>query len=252
MLQFVVWSALIIFIYMIMIFLLAQVMTDNSIVDIGWGIGFIFIAAFTLFVGEVNLRKVIINAFVFLWGMRLSIYLFIRKKDQGEDFRYRNWRKTWKYFVFRSFFQVFMLQGFIMLIVALPILRINSAAPREFGFYDVIGLLFYLSGFIFEAIGDRQMSQFRNRPENADKLMTTGLWKLTRHPNYFGEAILWWGIWLFAIPEINGLFTIIGPVTITLLLRYVSGVPLLEKKYEGSPDWEAYKLKTPVFIPFLK
>jgi steroid 5-alpha reductase family enzyme len=252
MLQLVAWSALIIFIYMSMIFLLALAMTDNSIVDIGWGIGFVFIAVFTLFVGEINLRKVIINAFVLLWGMRLSIYIFLRKKDQGEDFRYRTWRKSWKYFVIRSFFQVFMLQGFIMLIVALPIVRINSAAPRDFGFFDVIGLIFFLCGFIFETIGDRQMGQFRNRPENSGKLMTSGLWKLTRHPNYFGEAILWWGIWLFAISEINGLFTIIGPVTITLLLRYVSGVPLLEKKYEGRADWEAYKSNTPVFIPFLK
>jgi len=252
MFQLVVWSALIIFFFMIMIFLLAQVLKDNSIVDIGWGIGFIFIATFTLFVGEINLRKAIFNLLIIMWGLRLSIYIFLRNHDRGEDYRYKNWRKTWKHFTLRSFFQIFMLQGFIMQIVALPIIMVNAGVPRSTGFFDVIGLIIFLCGFLFEAIGDWQMSQFKKQPENAGKLMTTGLWKLSRHPNYFGEALLWWGIWLFALPEINSLFTIIGPLTITFLLRYVSGVPMLEIKYEGRADWEAYKSGTPVFIPFLK
>jgi len=252
MLHLVAWSALIIFFYMLMLFLLAQVLKDNSIVDIGWGIGFVFIAIFTFFVSEINFRKVIFNILILMWGLRLSIYIFLRKKDKGEDFRYKNWRNAWKYFLLRSFFQVFMLQGLIMLIVALPIIWVNAANTRSFGLFDIIGLLFFSGGFIFEVIADHQMNQFKKLPENTGKLITTGLWKLSRHPNYFGEALLWWGIWLFAIPGINGLFTVIGPVTITLLLRFVSGVPLLEQRFEGRADWEAYKLETPVFIPFLK
>jgi steroid 5-alpha reductase family enzyme len=252
MIQLVAWSGLIILFYMTIVFLLAQVLKDNSVVDVGWGIGFVFVAIFSLFLGEINLRKVIFNALILLWGIRLSIYIFRRNRGRGEDFRYKNWRNTWKHFMLRSFFQIFMLQGIFMLIVVLPVIRVNSAAPRSIGFFDVIGLLVFLFGFIFEVIGDQQMSNFKKKPENFGKLMTTGLWKYTRHPNYFGEAMLWWGIWLFALPEINGLFTVIGPVTITILLRYISGVPMLEKKYEGRTDWETYKAETSIFIPFLK
>lgn len=252
MLPLVIWSAVIILFYMTVIFLLALSLKDNSIVDIGWGLGFILITLFTFFAAEINFRKMLFSCLVFIWGGRLSIYIFLRKRWQEEDFRYRNWRNTWKHFRLRSYFQIFMLQGFIMLIVALPIICVNAAAPRSFGFYDLTGLLIFLCGFMFEAAGDRQMNRFKQQPENAGRLMTTGLWQYTRHPNYFGEALLWWGIWLFAIPEIDGIFTIIAPLTMTLLLRYVSGVPLLEKKYEGRPDWEDYKAKTPVFIPFLK
>ncbi|HEX7411203.1 MAG TPA: DUF1295 domain-containing protein [Bacteroidales bacterium] len=252
MLQLIAWSAFIIVFYMTVIFLLAQSLQDNSIVDIGWGIGFIFITIFTLFAEEINFRKILISSLIFIWGCRLSAHIFIRNHGRGEDFRYRNWRNKWKRFQLRSYFQIFLLQGFIMLIVALPIIWVNAAAPRSFGFYDTIGLTIFLCGFFIEVKGDWQLIQFKKQPENAGKLMTLGLWQYTRHPNYFGEALLWWGIWLFAIHEINGLFTIIAPLTVTLLLRFISGVPLLEKKYVGRPDWEAYKAKTPVFIPFLK
>ena len=252
MLQLVAWSALIIFFYMTIIFFLAQVLEDNSIVDVGWGIGFVCIAIFTLFVREINLRKIIFNLLILAWGMRLSLYILFRNSGRGEDFRYKNWRNSWKHFVLRSFFQIFMLQGFIMLVVALPVIRVNAAAPRSIGFIDVIGLIIFLCGFGMEVIGDRQLHQFKQLSENAGKLITTGLWKYTRHPNYFGEVMLWWGICLFAVPEIDGLFTLIGPLTITLLIRYVSGVPMLEAKYEGRADWETYKSETPVFIPFLK
>ena len=252
MLHLVVWSAIIIFFYMTVMFFLALSLKDNSIMDIGWGLGFIFITIFTLLVEEVNFRKLLISSLILIWGTRLSIFIFVRNLGRGEDFRYRNWRDTWKLFRLRSYFQIFMLHGFIMLIVALPIIRVNAAPLRSFGFYDTIGLIIFLCGFLFEVIADWQMSRFKKQPENAGKLMTTGLWQYTRHPNYFGEALLWWGIWLFAIPEVDGIFTIIAPLTITLLLRFVSGVKMLEKKFDGRSDWESYKAKTSAFIPFLK
>lgn len=252
MLPLVAWSAFIILFYMTIIFLLAQGLKDNSIVDIGWGMGFIFITIFTLFGEEINYRKILFSSLIIIWGGRLSVYIFIRNLGRGEDFRYRNWRNTWKHFRLRSYFQIFILQGLIMLIVALPVIWANGGESRVFGFYDLIGFIIFLIGFLFEVIGDRQISVFKKHPDNAGKILTTGLWKYTRHPNYFGEALLWWGIWLFAIPEVDGLFTIISPLVISLLLRFVSGVPMLEKKYEGRPDWEDYKTETPVFIPFLK
>ena len=145
-----------------------------------------------------------------------------------------------------------MLQGLFMLIVSWPVLHINNSASGNLGMIEVLGLGVFIAGFLFETIGDFQLAQFKKDTSNKVLIITTGLWKYTRHPNYFGEAFLWWGIWLMAVPEIDGIFTITGPLVITMLLRYVSGVPMLEKKYEGRPDWEAYKSQTPVFIPFAK
>jgi steroid 5-alpha reductase family enzyme len=146
-----------------------------------------------------------------------------------------------------------MLQGFFMLVISWPVLHVlNTPSPAVPGFIHVSGLLVFLAGFLFEAIGDYQLAVFRKNPENSGKIITTGLWKLTRHPNYFGEALLWWGFWLLALPQLDGIYTVVSPLAITWLLRYVSGVPMLEKKYEGRPDWEAYKAKTPVFVPFMR
>ena len=126
------------------------------------------------------------------------------------------------------------------------------AVLYDFGIIDIAGLLIFLTGFYFEAMGDYQLVRFRKVPENAGQIITIGLWKYTRHPNYFGEAMLWWGIWLMAVPVVDGIYTVLSPITIMLLLRYVSGVPMLEKKYKGRAGWEEYKRRTPVFVPFFK
>lgn len=245
-------AALIVFVYMTLVFLLAMLLKDNSIVDIFWGIGFVVLTLFFFFRSAVtDINRVMAAAMVVLWAVRLSVHTFLRNKGRGEDFRYANWRRTWKHFVLRSYLQVFMLQGFFMLVIAWPVLHIlGSKSGGEPGFINIAGLLIFAAGFYFEAAGDYQLMKFRKNPENKGKIITSGLWKLTRHPNYFGEALLWWGIWLMAVPVVDGIYTIISPITITLLLRYVSGVPMLEKKYEGRADWEAYKKQTPVFMPF--
>jgi steroid 5-alpha reductase family enzyme len=249
--EYLIPAALVIIIYMTLVFLLALVLKDNSIVDIFWGLGFIVITAYSLWqADDIDLKKILVSSLVLVWGLRLSVHIFHRNHGRGEDFRYANWRRTWKYFVLRSFFQVFMLQGFFMLIIALPVLHINYGTPVDFGMIDFAGLLIFLAGFIFEAVGDAQLAAFRRDSSNTGKIITTGLWKYTRHPNYFGEALLWWGIWLMAVPVVDGIYTVLSPITITLLLRYVSGVPMLEKKYEGRADWEEYKRRTPVFVPF--
>lgn len=245
-------AALIVFVYMTAVFFLAMLLKDNSIVDIFWGIGFMVLTLFFLFrQSGTDLNRVMVASLVLLWAIRLSVHIFLRNKGRGEDFRYANWRRTWKYFVLRSYLQIFMLQGFFMLVIAWPVLHIlGSSGEREFGLIHIAGLLIFTVGFYFEAAGDYQLMKFRKNPENQGKIIATGLWKLTRHPNYFGEALLWWGIWLMAVPVVDGIFTIVSPITITLLLRYVSGVPMLEKKYEGRVDWEEYKSRTPIFFPF--
>lgn len=140
-----------------------------------------------------------------------------------------------------------------MLIIAWPVLHIlNNPQINDIGVVYMSGFIIFLAGFTFESVGDYQLGRFKKAEENRGKIITTGLWKYTRHPNYFGEAFLWWGFWLMAVPVMDGIFTIISPLVITWLLRYISGVPMLEKKYEGREDWEEYKRKTPVFVPFIK
>jgi len=250
MLQVFLFSALVIFIYMTLFFLLAQALKDNSIVDIGWGIGFIVLSVALLFKSEtINQRQLLLFALVFMWGIRLSAHIFLRNHGKPEDFRYANWRKEWgKYVVIRSFLQVFMLQGFFMFIIALPIMMVKIAEPSGLHWVDYIGLIVWLIGFYFEAIGDYQMTQFKKNPENKGKFITTGLWKFTRHPNYFGECMMWWGIFVISIPAGNVFVSVISPLILTWLLTKVSGVPMLEKKYEGNKAFEEYAKKTNAFV----
>lgn len=247
-------SASAIFIYMLIFYLIAQAIKNNSIVDIGWGPGFIVAGlVLLLFYPFLFATKVFVLLMIFFWGLRLSIYIFLRNKGKGEDFRYKNWREKWgKKEPLIAFFKVFMLQGLVMFIVATPIYFAFLADFRGLTWVQYLGIAVYLIGYYFEAVGDYQMQKFKSKPESKGKLMTSGLWKYTRHPNYFGEAVIWWGIFLVVLPVEYGIIAIISPAVITFLLMYVSGVPMLEKKYEGRPDWEAYKKRTPKFFPFIK
>ena len=246
-------AALIIFIYMASVFVLAQVRENNGIVDIAWGLGFIVVTA-ALFAREPALypAKALVMALVLVWGLRLSIHIVRRNWGKPEDFRYAAMRRKWGQAVrVKAFFFVFMLQGFLMLVVSLPITVVFSSPARPLAALDVIGALVFGVGFVFETVGDRQLAAHLSDPANRGRLMTRGLWATTRHPNYFGEATLWWGIGLVALHSPNGWIALFGPLTITFLLVFVSGVPLLEKKYAGRPDWEAYKARTPMFFPWL-
>ena len=251
--QIIAPTAIVVFLYMVIVFLLAQLKKDNSIVDVLWGPGFIVIAFFSILQGEpVDLHKICLNLFVFLWGTRLCIYIYLRNKGKGEDFRYKAWRETWKFFTLRSFFQIFMLQGVFMLIIALPVYFVNFSPPVEISLLDFVGIALFFMGFFFEAVGDFQLSIFKKNPDNKGKLMTTGLWRITRHPNYFGEALIWWGISCFALDYSHGWKVFLSPIILTFLLRFVSGVTMLEKKYEGRADWDVYKKKTAPFVPYLR
>jgi steroid 5-alpha reductase family enzyme len=238
---------------MTIVFLLAQIKKDNSIVDIFWGLGFILIAVYSMILSDhVTVHKWIMNTMILLWGGRLSFHILLRNWGKPEDFRYKAWRDSWKFFVLRSYFQIFMLQGLFMLIIAAPVYFINFYSPGKFHVTDYIGIILFLIGFYFEVAGDLQLNRFKRNPENKGRIITTGLWSITRHPNYFGEALLWWGIGFMALSGDHGWLTLIGPVVITLLLRFVSGVPMLEKKYSGRSDWENYKNKTAPFVPFIR
>jgi len=245
-------AAVITVIYMTLVFFLALLKKNNSIVDIAWGLGFILVGT-GMFVlhGQGRSRQYMALALIWIWGGRLALHIFRRNHGREEDFRYAAWRRQWgRYFVIRSFGQIFMLQGFLLLLVIAPVLLIVGQEQPPLNPLDLLGVLVWLAGFSFETVGDRQLAAFIKNPASRGKLMTGGLWRYTRHPNYFGEAALWWGMAILALSAPQGWLGLIGPTVITLLLLFVSGVPLLEKKYRGRPDWEEYKKRTPVFFPW--
>ena len=252
MISLLLTAAITVFIFMSAVFVLAQLLKNNAIVDIAWGLGFIFVTA-SLLTRRPGLfpAKLLLVALILVWGLRLSAHIFMRNSGKPEDFRYARMRRNWgKAVQVKSFFFIFMLQGILMLVVSLPVTVLFSSPTRSLGALDLLGVLVFSAGFFFEVVGDSQLAAHVSDPGNKGQLMTRGFWSITRHPNYFGEATLWWGIGLIALPSAHGWIALFGPLSITLLLLFVSGVPILEQKYAGRPDWEAYKAKTPKFFPW--
>lgn len=243
-----------VFVYMSAAFAIAVLKEDNSLADIAWGGGFILVALVTFFKGPgpAEARQVLATALVTIWGVRLAVHIFFRNRGKGEDPRYAKWRREWgSSFLLRSYFQVFMLQGAIMIVVAAPVACINLLPTRGLTFLDGLGLAVWLVGFFFESVGDLQLLLFKKDPTNASRVMKTGLWSFTRHPNYFGEATMWWGLFIVALSAPKGYLSIISPVLITFLLLRVSGIPMLEKKLVRSqPGYTDYMKHTSPFIPW--
>ncbi len=235
--------------YMTLWFFVALAKRRNDVADIAWGIGFVFVAWLAFSLAQFSPVSLLTNVLVSIWGLRLSLHIYKRNRHKPEDSRYQLWRKTWKNFFLRSYLQVFLLQGLLLYLIALPVIFINRAAPFSFGAISIIGLLVWVFGFSCEYIADKQLAKFIADPNNKGKILQEGLWRYSRHPNYFGEVTQWWGIFLIAVSLPGAWITVIGPLTITGLILFVSGVPLLEKKYEGRKDFEAYKKRTSVFIP---
>ncbi len=244
-------SAAAIFVYMTLAYVVAIVRKDNSLADIFWGLGFILVALITYFVqGSNGGPQILVTVLVFLWGVRLATHVFIRNRGKGEDPRYRKWREEWgDSFLIRSYLQVFMLQGLFMLLVVWPVAIVNTYGNTLTVWAAVVGTLIWLIGFVFETVGDYQLLRFTQDPANRGKIMDRGLWRYTRHPNYFGEVAQWWGIFVIAVAVPYGWIGVIGPLTITFLITRVSGIPMTEKMFEGNPAWEAYTKKTSIFFP---
>lgn len=243
--------ALILLAYMSLWFLISIVKKRNDIADIAWGLGFILMAWSSFPLGEnYSQRGLLTGLLISIWGVRLASHIFKRNRNKTEDYRYAKWRKDWgRWFYVRSFVQVYLLQGALLYLISLPIFIVNRHLGAKIGLLDFAGLAVWLIGFAFEAIGDAQLATFINNPANKGKLMQSGLWQYTRHPNYFGEVTMWWGIWLISLSSLFNIFAIISPLTISFLILKVSGIPMLEKKYEGRKDFEEYKKKTSVFFP---
>ena len=236
--------------YMTLWFGIAMWRRRNDVADVAWGIGFILVATTGLILHESSVRSILATLLVAAWGIRLALHIHFRNRGKPEDFRYRQWREEWgKNFVIRTYLQVFVLQGVLLLLVATPVVYVNSAANPPLSYTDVLGALVWGAGFFFEAVGDYQLARFMGDRSNQGRIMTSGLWRYTRHPNYFGEVALWWGIFLIALSVPGGWRTVIGPVTISFLILKVSGIPMLEAKYRGHPQYEEYQRRTSSFFP---
>jgi steroid 5-alpha reductase family enzyme len=248
-------SFLFVMVFLVILWLCSIKIKNVSIIDPFWGLGFIIIALFSQWMtNNYSARAVLVIGLIAIWGLRLSIYLFIRNRGHGEDPRYQKFRKSYgehRYWWF-SFFQVFLLQGVIMALVALPLVSvIVTQNTTPLNHWDAVFAVLWLVGFIFEAGGDLQLALFKRNPENKGKVMDRGFWRYTRHPNYFGNSVIWWSIGLFGL-FYGAVFTLIGPVLMTFLLVKVSGVGLLEKTLRHTkPKYEDYIKSTSSFIPWL-
>ena len=239
---------------MTLLWVLSLVLRDSSIVDPFWGTGFVVAnwLYFALTPDGLPARKWLVAILVTVWGLRLSVHLLLRNWGKGEDFRYRKWREEagspWWW---RSFFKVFVLQGLLLWVISAPLLAAQiSPNPAHLTILDFLALAVWVVGFFFEAMGDLQLARFRANPANKGKVLDTGVWRFTRHPNYFGDATQWWAYYLFAAVA-GGWWTVFSPILMTGMLLRVSGVTLLEKTLATTkPGYREYVESTSAFIPW--
>jgi steroid 5-alpha reductase family enzyme len=222
----------------------------NDVADIAWGLGYVMLCVYLFIRYPTSQVSILLYTLVTIWGLRLSLHIYTRNKNKTEDFRYKAWRDEWgKFFFLRSYLQVFLLQGVFLLIIISPVIHAAVAEPMQWNVFTWIGVCCWMIGFYFQVVADWQLSVFKSDKTNKGLIIQSGLWKYSRHPNYFGEILMWWSIFLITIPITNSLYFIVSPLTITLLLVFVSGIPMLEKKYKGNPVFEDYKKRTSALIP---
>ena len=238
---------------MIVLWLVSLALKNSSIVDIFWGTGFVIVTWLIFFLTPDGFlpRKILTILLVTIWGLRLSIHILLRNWGQPEDFRYQKWRQeSGSIWWLKSFFQVFLLQGFLMWIISTPIIAAEISSVSPLGLLDYLAVIVCGVGFFFETAGDYQLKKFKSNPANKGKVLDSGVWRYSRHPNYFGDAFQWWGFYLLALST-GAWWTVFSPVIMTLLLLKVSGVALLEKSLkETKPQYREYMEATSAFVPW--
>ena len=249
----ILFTAIVVWVHMSLWFGIAYLKKRNDVADIAWGLGFVTLAvALYASYSDFGVKHGIGLAMVALWGVRLATHIAVRHASKPEDGRYVEMRKKWKFPVLQSYTNVFLAQGGFMMLVAAPIMIFYYESAPAWHWVNFLGLAIWVIGMFFESVGDYQLARFIKNPKNKGKIMRYGLWKFTRHPNYFGEISLWWGFWLFTLFAPNWPYGVIGPITITFLLIGVSGIPMLERRYKGNKEYEKYQKSTSAFFPLPK
>jgi steroid 5-alpha reductase family enzyme len=242
----------VIFTFVTTLFILSIIVKRNDIADIAWGTGILIVAvtSYLLSPGS-NLVQTIMLGLVTLWGVRLTVRILLRNLKKSEDYRYKKWRDEWGgWFYPRSYLQVYLLQGALMIVVGYPFIHASIySSELALSVWFWLGLIVWCIGYVFEVVGDYQLDRFLQQPPEKGAIMQRGLWKYTRHPNYFGEVTMWWGVWLMVVVLPFSFVALMSPLMITFLILKVSGIPMLEEKFAGNPAWEAYRKRTSVFFP---
>ena len=259
MLPLVVAAGLFLLTAVTLLWLLSLILRDASIVDVFWGLGFVSVywIGYVLVHSSANAiqpipaRHLLVGCLVTIWGLRLAVHILLRNWGRGEDFRYARWRgEAGQAWWWRSYFKVFLLQGIILWLVSWPLLAILSGpSSPSLRLLDLLAILVWGTGLFFEAVGDYQLHRFKKDPTNKGQLLNNGLWRYSRHPNYFGDALVWWGFYLFAAAS-GAWWTVFSPLLMTFLLRRVSGVAMLERTLsETKPGYAPYMANTNAFFP---
>lgn len=248
------WAFPVIMALMTMLWIVSVARKNASIVDPFWGMGFVAVTIFYFGMsGGTETREILVTLLVLAWGSRLFLHLLIRNWGKGEDFRYAEFRKRYgeSRYWWVSFFQVFLLQGFLMWLISAPLLgAIYYTGDNSLNLLDLLALIVWIAGFSFEAGGDFQLARFKADPSNRGKVLDTGFWKYTRHPNYFGDSAVWWAYGLLAIAA-GAYLAAAGSILMTYLLVKVSGVAMLEKSLKDKkPEYREYIRKTNAFLPW--
>lgn len=245
-------NAAVVAVLMVGLWLVSLAVKDASIVDIFWGMGFVVVAWVTLLVADGEpARQALLVALTTIWGLRLAGYLAWRNLGKGEDFRYQAMRRRQggRFWIW-SLFMVFGLQGALMWVVSLPVQAGQVPDSPGLIWLDFVGVAFWAVGLFFEAVGDVQLARFKADPASKGKVMDRGLWRYTRHPNYFGDFMVWWGLYLIALATVDAWWSIVGPIVMSILLIRVSGAALLEKSLKKRrAGYEEYVRRTAAFFP---
>jgi len=238
-----------VWVYMTLWFGLARWSDRTDVVDSAWGLGFVYVAWLAFAIGQHHLATQWLTAgFVTIWGVRLFLHLTTRNMKKTEDYRYVAYREKWgKDYWQKAYVRIFMTQAILLWVISLTVVASMASSSVRWSWLAIAGFVVWAFGIIFETVGDWQLRQFM-KTRKKGQIMTTGLWRYSRHPNYFGEVAAWCGAGLVAV-SLGQWWGLLGSLTITILILKVSGIPPLEKHYEGNQTFEKYKKRTSILFP---
>jgi steroid 5-alpha reductase family enzyme len=251
--QLISKAMIVLLVYMSIWFAIAKARKQLNLVDVAWGGGFVLVAWMVAF-DQPSARSLLIAILVSFWGLRIVNHLARRVFTQGEDPRYQEISRKWgQAFWARAYLSIFILQGGLILLVGLPVIMATGEQNADLAVLSVLGTALWFAGFTIESLADRQLRKFLANPDNKGKVMDQGLWRYSRHPNYFGELTQWWAIGLIALQVQNGWIGLLGPLTLTVLIVFISGIPPIERKKKSDPEYAAYMRRTsPLVLWFPK